>query len=66
MLFYKYQKTGNLDFSILRQGEVYFASAGELNDASECRPRFILKGSEDLWQRLAQFLVGNTSVVIFH
>ena len=57
MLFYKYQKAGNLDFSILRQGEVYFASAGELNDASECRPRFILKGSEELWQRLAQFIL---------
>jgi len=57
MLFYKYQKTGNLDFSLLRRGEVYFASAGELNDASECRPRFILKGSEELWQRLAQFIL---------
>lgn len=57
MLFYKYQKSGNLDFSMLRQGEVYFASAGELNDASECRPRFIFKGSEELWQRLAQFIL---------
>jgi hypothetical protein len=57
MLFYKYQKTGNLDFSVLRRGEVYFASAGELNDASECRPRFILKGSEELWQRLVQFIL---------
>src|SRR4051812_33585415 len=59
MFFYKYQKSGNLDFSMLRQGEVYFASAGELNDASECRPRFILKGSEELWQRLAQFVLEN-------
>jgi hypothetical protein len=59
MFFYKYQKTGNLDFSMLRQGEVYFASAGELNDASECRPRFILKGSEELWQRLVQFILEN-------
>lgn len=57
MLFYKYQKSRNLDFSMLRQGEVYFASAGELNDASECRPRFIFKGSEELWQRLAQFIL---------
>jgi hypothetical protein len=57
MLFYKYQKAGNLDFNILRRGEVYFASAGELNDASECRPRFILKGSEELWQRLVQFIL---------
>ncbi len=44
---------------MLRQGEVYFASAGELNDASECRPRLILKGSEELWQRLAQFILEN-------
>jgi hypothetical protein len=57
MFFYKYQKLGNLEFSMLRHGEVYFASAGELNDASECRPRFILKGSEELWQRLAQFIL---------
>jgi len=57
MLFYKYQKTGNLDFNILRRGEVYFASVAELNDASECRPRFILKGSEELWQRLVQFIL---------
>jgi hypothetical protein len=28
-----------------------------LNDASECRPRFIFKGSEELWQRLAQFIL---------
>jgi hypothetical protein len=57
MLFYKYQKPENLDFSMLRQSEVYFASVGELNDANECRPRFILKGSEELWQRLAQFIL---------
>lgn len=57
MLFYKYQKSGDLGFSMLRQGEVYFASAGELNDASECRPRLIFKGSEELWQRLAQFIL---------
>jgi hypothetical protein len=42
---------------MLRRGEIYFASAEELNDASECRPRFILKGSEELWQRLAQFIL---------
>jgi hypothetical protein len=57
MLFYKYQKSGHLDFNMLRRGEIYFASAEELNDASECRPRFILKGSEELWQRLAQYIL---------
>jgi hypothetical protein len=59
MLFYKYQRPGNLEFNMLRRGEVYFASAGELNDASECRPRFILKGSEELWRRLADFILGH-------
>lgn len=57
MLFYKYQRSDNLAFSMLRKGEIYFASAGELNDASECRPRFIFKGSEELWQRLAHYIL---------
>lgn len=58
MYFYKYQKPGNLEFNMLRHGEIYFASVAELNDASECRPRFILNGSEELWMRLAQFILG--------
>lgn len=62
MFFYKYQKPGNLEFSMLRRGEVYFASVAELNDASECRPRFILKGSEELWQRLADFILGHVCI----
>lgn len=43
---------------MLRHGEIYFASVSELNDANECRPRFILNGSEELWMRLAQFILG--------
>lgn len=57
MIFYKYQRSDNLAFSMLRRGEIYFASPSELNDASECRPRFIFKGSEELWQRLAQYIL---------
>jgi len=57
MYFYKYQKPENLEFSMLRHGEIYFAAAAELNDASECRPRFILNGTEDLWIRLARFIL---------
>jgi hypothetical protein len=57
MLFYKYQRPDNLAFGMLRKGEIYFASPIELNDASECRPRFIFKGSEELWQRLADYVV---------
>ena len=57
MLFYKYHRPDNLAFSMLRKGEVHFASVDELNDASECRPRFIFKGSEELWQRLAHYIL---------
>jgi hypothetical protein len=55
MLFYKYQKSGTLEFNMLRKGEIYFASDRELNDANECRPRFVFRGSEDLWRRFARF-----------
>ena len=57
MFFYKYQKAGNLEFNMLRRGEIYFASDEELNDANECRSRFILNGSEELWWRLAEFVL---------
>lgn len=57
MFFYKYQKPENLAFNMLRRGEVYFASVDDLNDANECRPRFIFKGSEELWQRLAYYIL---------
>ncbi len=59
MLFYKYQRPDNLAFNMLRKGEIYFASADELNDASECRPRFIFKGSEELWQRLGDYVLSH-------
>jgi len=42
---------------MLRRGEVFFESAEELNDASEFRPRFILKGTTELWARLSQFIL---------
>lgn len=57
MLCYKYQKAGNLSFNMLRRGEVYFASVDDLNDANECRSRFIFKGSEELWQRLSYYIL---------
>jgi hypothetical protein len=57
MYFYKYQKPGNLEFNMLRRGEIFFASVDELNDASECRPRFILNGTEELWTRLVKLIL---------
>jgi hypothetical protein len=66
MLFYKYQRPDNLAFSMLRKGEIYFASVDELNDASECRPRHIFKGSEDLWQRLADYILSHACLSSDH
>lgn len=62
MYFYKFQKPGNLEFNMLRRAEIFFASVAELNDASECRPRFILKGSKDLWTRLSEFILQEVDV----
>ncbi len=63
MLFYKYQKPGELQFTMLRRGEIFFAAPNELNDANECRPNYIFQGTEELWQRLAQYILEN---VCFH
>lgn len=63
MHFFKYQKPGILEFNMLRRGEIFFASPYELNDPNECRPRYVLKGTEELWQRLADFVLQR---VIFH
>jgi hypothetical protein len=57
MLFFKFQKPGNLEFNMLRRGEIFFVSVAELNDANECRPRFILNGTQELWTRLAEYIL---------
>ena len=57
MRFYKYQKPGNLEFGMLRSGEVFFASHSELNDAHESRPRYILRGGTELWSRLVHLIL---------
>lgn len=57
MLFYKFQKPGNLEFGMLRRGEIFFASPSELNDANECRPRWILSGNLEHWKRLADWIL---------
>ncbi|WP_431288808.1 DUF2971 domain-containing protein [Roseateles chitinivorans] len=54
---FKYSAPSILSFGALSRGELYFASAEELNDGSECRPRYILKGSAELWTRLADMLL---------
>jgi len=57
MFFFKFQKPGNLEFNMLRRGEIFFASVAELNDANECRPRFVLNGTKELWTRLAGYIL---------
>lgn len=59
MRFYKYHKPGNLEFNMLRSGEVFFASRAELNDAHESRPRYILRGSTELWLRLVHLILAH-------
>jgi hypothetical protein len=57
MLLFKYQKPGNLEFTMLRQGQVYFASRSELNDSNEGRPYFVLNGKPVLWRKLVEYLL---------
>lgn len=57
MYFFKFQKPGNLEFNMLRHGEIFFASVAELNDANECRPQFILNGTIELWTRLVAYIL---------
>lgn len=55
--FFKYCSPDSLRFGMLARGELFFASADELNDGSECRPRYVLKGSAELWYRFAYMLL---------
>jgi hypothetical protein len=47
---------------MLKRGEIYFSSVDELNDRHECRPRFILKGNEEIWVRFSHFMLVNISM----
>lgn len=51
MFFYKYQQGSTLQMTMLRHGEVFFASPKELNDMHECRPQFIFSGDVEIWSR---------------
>jgi Protein of unknown function (DUF2971) len=54
---FKYCPPTVLNFGMLARGEIFFASDQELNDGSECRPRYVLKGSAELWSRLVDMLL---------
>ncbi|PAO14495.1 hypothetical protein CIW58_11020 [Enterobacter cloacae] len=57
MLFYKYSSIDNLSISMLRNGEVFFASPNELNDIHECKPQFIFNAKKEVWDRFVYFLI---------
>jgi hypothetical protein len=60
MFYFKYCPPRDLHFGMLSRGEVFFASPDELNDGSECRPRYILRGTEQLWNRLSEMILLDT------
>ncbi|CZU59726.1 Uncharacterised protein [Enterobacter hormaechei] len=57
MLFYKYSSIDNLSISMLRNGEVFFASPNELNDIHECKPQFIFNANKEVWERFIYYLI---------
>lgn len=55
MLFYKYYQPDPNSFAVVRNGEIFFAEADELNDSNELKPTFILRGSKELWRRFFEY-----------
>jgi hypothetical protein len=60
MFYFKYCPPRDLHFGMLSRGEIFFASPHELNDGSECRPRYILRGKEELWNKLSKMILLDT------
>lgn len=42
---------------MLKRGEVYFASASELNDRHECRARYLFNAPKDVWVRFVDYVL---------
>ncbi|MBG0620071.1 DUF2971 domain-containing protein [Enterobacter roggenkampii] len=57
MYFYKYLRVDNLNLSMLRHGEVFFASPKELNDIHECKPQFIFNANRETWARFIDEII---------
>ncbi|MEZ8380050.1 DUF2971 domain-containing protein [Vibrio splendidus] len=57
MYFYKYQNVSALSLMMLKRGEVYFASASELNDRHECRSRYLFNASKEIWERFVDYVL---------
>lgn len=64
MYFYKYLKADNLSISMLRNGEVFFASPKELNDAHECKPQFIFSADSEIWTRFIYDILSNVCLLL--
>ncbi|MEY5004976.1 MAG: hypothetical protein RI969_64 [Verrucomicrobiota bacterium] len=64
MLFFKYYSPVPIAFSLIRNGEMFFAQADELNDSNELRPTFILKGDKELWGRLFDYILIHSAFLL--
>ncbi|EOO7438027.1 DUF2971 domain-containing protein [Escherichia coli] len=62
MYFYKYLSSNTLNVSMLRNGEVFFASPKELNDIHECRPQYIFSAEMEVWSRFIRSILVNTCI----
>ncbi|HHE8491713.1 TPA: DUF2971 domain-containing protein [Enterobacter ludwigii] len=51
-----------MSISMLRHGEVFFASPQELNDIHECKPQFIFSANSEVWSK---FISDTLSQVCF-
>ncbi len=59
MYLYKYQSVSPLSLMMLKRGEVYFASASELNDRHECRARYLFNAPKEIWVRFIDYVLCN-------
>lgn len=57
MVFFKFYKSDNLSFLMLRHGEVYFASPPELNDSDESNVEWIFKGNPKSWVKFSEYIL---------
>ncbi|QDE30045.1 DUF2971 domain-containing protein [Shewanella polaris] len=61
MYIYKYQSVSPLSLMMLKRGEVYFASASELNDRHECRARYLFNAPKEVWTRFVDYVLCKVS-----
>ncbi|WP_146130724.1 DUF2971 domain-containing protein [Photobacterium damselae] len=57
MYLYKYQSVSPLSLMMLKRGEIYFASASELNDRHECRARYLFNAPTEVWIRFIDYVL---------